>query len=136
MSRTFADDELACVKATSFVSEIAPRLVPPGERALFMFATPRNYIASILAGENSREGAADAGGEPRRAHRRARFGNWAARTRCRARGRCLGVRDDRAGSGGRGDDRPPHLWADFDRMLNDMPAALGRACRTFRLRGR
>ena len=53
MSRTFADDELACVKATSFVSEIAPLLVPPGERALFMFATPRNYIASILAGENS-----------------------------------------------------------------------------------
>ncbi len=44
---------IACVKATSFVSEIAPDLVPPGERALFMYATPRNYIASILAGENS-----------------------------------------------------------------------------------
>jgi hypothetical protein len=53
MSRTFAADEHACVKATSFVSEIAPELVPPGERALFMFARPRNYIASILAGENS-----------------------------------------------------------------------------------
>ncbi|HET7576835.1 MAG TPA: hypothetical protein VFK19_09780 [Sphingomicrobium sp.] len=53
MSRNFADDELACVKATSFVSEIAPELVPPGKRALFMYATPGNYIASILAGENS-----------------------------------------------------------------------------------
>lgn len=53
MSRTFARDEIACVKATSFVSEIAPDLVPAGERALFMFASPRNYIASILAGENS-----------------------------------------------------------------------------------
>jgi hypothetical protein len=53
MSRTFAADEFACVKATSFVSEIAAELVPAGERALFMFATPRNYIASILAGENS-----------------------------------------------------------------------------------
>ena len=53
MSRTFADDETACVKATSFASEIAADLVPPGERALFMFATPRKYIASILAGENS-----------------------------------------------------------------------------------
>ena len=53
MSRTFAADEYACVKATSFVSEIAPELVPPGERTLFMFARPRNYIASILAGENS-----------------------------------------------------------------------------------
>src|SRR5437763_5854248 len=53
MSRTFAAGEVACVKATSFASEIAPALVPPGERALFMYATPRNYIASILAGENS-----------------------------------------------------------------------------------
>src|SRR5438270_2314070 len=53
MSRTFAESEIACVKATSFASEIAPQLVPPGERALFMYATPRNYIASILAGENS-----------------------------------------------------------------------------------
>jgi hypothetical protein len=53
MSRTFAEDEFACVKATSFASEIAPDLVPPGERALFMFASPHNYIASILAGENS-----------------------------------------------------------------------------------
>ena len=53
MSRSFADAELACVKATSWVSEIAPDLVPPRERALFMFATPRNYIATILAGENS-----------------------------------------------------------------------------------
>src|SRR5947199_2344047 len=41
MSRTFADSEIACVKATSFASEIAAQLVPPGERALFMYATPR-----------------------------------------------------------------------------------------------
>src|SRR5690242_14014422 len=40
MSRTFGDEELACIKATSWVSEIAPELVPPGERALLMFATP------------------------------------------------------------------------------------------------
>ena len=53
MSRTFAPDEHACVKATSWASEITPELVPSGERALFMFATPRNYVASILAGENS-----------------------------------------------------------------------------------
>jgi hypothetical protein len=53
MSRTFADEEFACVKATSWVSEIAPALVPPRERTLFMFVKPRNYIATILAGENS-----------------------------------------------------------------------------------
>ena len=53
MSRTFAQDEIACVKATSFASEIAAELVPAGESALFMFARPFNYVASILAGENS-----------------------------------------------------------------------------------
>src|SRR5580765_5231503 len=40
MSRTFAEDETASVKATSFASEIALELVPAGERALFMYATP------------------------------------------------------------------------------------------------
>jgi len=52
-SRTFDEDEIALVKATSFVSEIAAELVPEGGKALFMYATPANYIASILAGENS-----------------------------------------------------------------------------------
>ncbi len=53
MARTFTDQEFACVKATSFASEIAPELVPTGERALFVYATPRNYISAILSGENS-----------------------------------------------------------------------------------
>ena len=53
MSRTFDGSEIACVKATSFASELAPDLVPQGERALFMYARPSSYIASILAGENS-----------------------------------------------------------------------------------
>jgi hypothetical protein len=52
-SRTFGLEEVALVKATSLVSEIAPELVPSGERVLFMYATPRSYVASILAGENS-----------------------------------------------------------------------------------
>jgi hypothetical protein len=53
MSRTFAEAQVACVKATSFASDIAAELVPPGERALFLYASPRNYIGTILAGENS-----------------------------------------------------------------------------------
>jgi hypothetical protein len=53
MSRTFTANEIACLKATSFASEIAQELVPAGERALFMFARPHHYVASILAGENS-----------------------------------------------------------------------------------
>ena len=54
-SRTFAAEQVALVKATSFVSEIARELVPEGGSALFLYATPRNYIAGILAGENSRK---------------------------------------------------------------------------------
>src|SRR4051812_26420883 len=53
MSRAFAPEEIALIKATSFVGEIAAEIVPAGEAALLMYATPRNYIASILAGENS-----------------------------------------------------------------------------------
>ena len=55
LSRTFAADEIALVKATSFVSEIAAELVSPGERALFLTVDPRTYIATILAGPNSRK---------------------------------------------------------------------------------
>jgi hypothetical protein len=52
-SRSFAAGQLSLVKATSFVSEIAPLLVAPESRAIFMFAGARSYIETILAGENS-----------------------------------------------------------------------------------
>ena len=54
MSRTFAVDQAAVVKATSFVSEIAGEL-SAGGRALYLYATPLAYISGILAGENSRK---------------------------------------------------------------------------------
>jgi|tagenome__1003787_1003787.scaffolds.fasta_scaffold20947658_2 hypothetical protein len=53
-ARTFAPDELALVKTTSFVSEMAPELVPAQGRALFLYVKPRNFLSSILAGPNSR----------------------------------------------------------------------------------
>jgi hypothetical protein len=53
LSRTWRPEQRANVKATSFTSEIAARLVPPGSRALFLHATPTAYLASILAGQNS-----------------------------------------------------------------------------------
>ncbi|MBA3668832.1 MAG: hypothetical protein H0W71_02010 [Sphingomonas sp.] len=52
-SRSFGAGQAAVVKATSFVSEIAPDLVGPAGRAAFLAAAPRNYIATILAGENN-----------------------------------------------------------------------------------
>lgn len=53
MGRALAPGDQVIVKATSFVSEWAPLLVAPEARALFLYASPHNYIASILAGPNS-----------------------------------------------------------------------------------
>lgn len=53
LSRTFRPDQRANLKATSFASEIADRLVRPGSKALFLYATPSHYLENILAGQNS-----------------------------------------------------------------------------------
>jgi hypothetical protein len=55
LSRTFRPGQRANVKATSFTSEIASRLMPSGSRALFLFASAQHYLENILAGQNSRQ---------------------------------------------------------------------------------
>ena len=125
MSRTFASNEVACVKATSFVSEIAPRLVPPRERALFMFASPRNYIASILAGENSvKELHALASS---RAERMAnRVGAPPANNEAEL--AAIAWACEMTALEASADAMPDRsiAWADFDAMLDAMPAELAR----------
>ena len=123
MSRTFAEEEVACVKATSFASEIASELVPPSQRSLFLYATPRNYIASILAGENSvKEMQILAGSRAQRLNARAIYlpaqneaglaaVAWAAEmTALEAAAEAM-------------TDRPIR-WADFDAMLVDIELAI------------
>ena len=131
MSRTFADDEYACIKATSFVSEIAPELVPPGERALFMFATPRNYIASILAGENSLVELRQLA--PSRAQRLSRRVSaiWAAHNDAEL--AAIAWACEMTALEAAADAMPGrHIdWADFDRMLEDMAGELGRVAKFF-----
>jgi hypothetical protein len=131
MSRTFGGNEVACVKATSFASEIAAELVPAGERALFMYATPANYIASILAGENSVQ--------------ELRMLAPARAERLRRRVSGLGPAHDDAqlaavawacemtaleAAAAAMPDRQVE-WADFDWMLSAMPEHLGRVARFF-----
>jgi hypothetical protein len=55
LSRTFRPRQRALVKATSFTSEAADRLVPEGARALLLYAGPRVYIETILGGDASRQ---------------------------------------------------------------------------------
>jgi hypothetical protein len=52
-SRVFEPNQIALVKATSFVSEMAADLVPASGRALMLTTSPETYVATILAGENS-----------------------------------------------------------------------------------
>jgi hypothetical protein len=124
-SRTFAKDQMALVKATSFVSEIAEELVPADERALFMYASPRNYVASILAGPNSvQELQALA---PSRAQRMSgrvslpqpRNGAEAAAAAWACEMTALESAAERMAN-------RQIAWADFDEMLVDMPGELGR----------
>jgi Skp family chaperone for outer membrane proteins len=135
MSRSFAEDEFACVKATSFVSEIAPQLVPPGERALFMYASPRNYVASILAGENSVK------------ELRMLVQTRAARMAGRVAGLDAQAQSDAHLAAAAWACETTSLesaaeqmadrkiaWVDFDRMLENVPDALGSAARHFGFR--
>lgn len=122
------------VKATSFVSEYCSLLVEPGASALFLYASPANYVAGILAGENStkelavlherRIGRLKARGieldgfEASDAHRAALA--WACEmTSLEASGEAMPDRRI--------------LWADFDRMLDDMAGWIGRCADHFGL---
>ena len=126
MSRTFADNETACVKATSFASEIAPELVPTGERAFFMYAKPRNYIASILAGANSVKEmhALAASRAERLANRALSF----AAPRNDAERAAIAWACEMTNLETAAEAMPDRqiAWADFDAMLADMPSELSR----------
>ncbi len=56
-SRTWRAEQTALIKATSFVSEIAPDVMAQasGGRAVLLSATPPVYLRSILGGEASRQ---------------------------------------------------------------------------------
>ena len=132
MARRRSDDSAVIVKATSFVSEFAPQLMEPGAAALFLYASPGNYVASILAGENSIKelaalheirakrlagrGITLAGFDRTNAHRAAAA--WACEmTSLEA---AAGAMPDRK-----------ILWADFDCMLDDMNGWVGRCAGHF-----
>ena len=130
MSRTFSADEIACVKATSFVSEIAAELVAPGERMLLLFATPRHYIASILAGENSVQEMRMLG-EVRARRMAGRVGTFAVRNDAELAAAAWACEMTSLEAAAEAMPDRQIAWADFDSMLADMPAELGRAAAFF-----
>ena len=56
LSRTFEPGQTALIKATSFVSELAPQWLarPSQPKALLLFVRPETYMATILAAPNAR----------------------------------------------------------------------------------
>ena len=135
MSRTFAEDEFACVKATSFVSEIAAQLVPPSERALFMYASPRNYVASILAGENSVKELRMLV-QTRAARMAARVSGLEAQAQGDAHLAAAAWACEMTSLESAAEQMADRkiAWLDFDRMLENVPDALGSAARHFGFR--
>jgi hypothetical protein len=135
MSRSFAEDEFACVKATSFVSEIAPQLVPPGERALFMYASARNYVASILAGENSVKELRMLA-QARAARMAGRGTGLDAQAQSDAHLAAAAWACEMTSLESSAEQMPDRqiAWLDFDRMLENVPEALGSAARHFGFR--
>ncbi|MDO9490077.1 MAG: hypothetical protein Q7J32_17010 [Sphingomonadaceae bacterium] len=78
-ARTYAPTQRTLVKATSFASELASRLLaqPQAGASLAMYVKPEIYIASIMAGDASRqELQALVQGRLRRLHRRLEGHGW------------------------------------------------------------
>lgn len=127
MSRTFAEGEVACVKTTSLVSEIAPRLVPPDERVLFMYATPTNFISNLLAGQNSiNELRRLAELRIRRTAERVSGLEEQSRSDAHLAGAAWACEMTSLESAAEQMTDRSVLWEDFDVMLADMAAALRR----------
>jgi hypothetical protein len=92
LSRTFEPRQFAVIKATSFVSELAARLLsrPAAPKAVMMFVSAESYFATILGGPNSRQEARMmAPSRLERLHRR--LGQQAWRLGSLSEGEVLGV---------------------------------------------
>ena len=133
LSRTFEAQEVAVIKATSFVSELADELLarPSAPRALMMYVSPESYLATILGGPNSRQEAQRLAPDRLRRLQR-RLGGEAWQPESLSEGETLALAwtcevcalsEAAARAGGR------ILWLDFDEFLADpapgLLAALG-----------
>ena len=110
--------------------------MPTGERALFMYASPRNYVASILAGENSvKELEVLAPSRAQRIAQRApaRSAQRATHADLAAIGWACEMTALEAAADAMIDRRIE--WLDFDRMLDAVEVDLARIARLLRVRG-
>ena len=123
LSRTFARNQIALVKATSFASEIAAELAGT-QPTLFLYLKPRRFIEAMLAGENSRASLRTLA--PQRLVRmRDRVGTIEGET-SDAELAAIAWACEMTALERSAQEMDPRglLWMDFDLMLEDMEAAL------------
>jgi hypothetical protein len=128
LSRTFQANQRAMIKATSFVSELAPNILarPSSPRAILMFVSTETYLASILGAPNSpTEARALAPSRLARLHRRIGQEHW------NLSGMSLGeivamswICEMSALSAAAATAGDRSLWLDFDQFLDDPAASL------------
>jgi len=132
-SRTWAPGERALIKATSVVSEIAPRLLTlaPSARALMMTVAPATYLATILGGPNSRVELRMAAAE-RLLRLGRRLGATLGPAEAMSEGELAAMSwaCEMAGLAAAGAAHPDRVrWVDFDSFLADPSAGLAAALR-------
>lgn len=134
LSRTFAEDDRALIKATSFVSEIAGPMLDKTRKALFLYVSPERYIETILAGDNSRQELAMLA-SPRlsRLHKRLDTDDWKLWELSEPRRAAMSWLSEMMALDDATETAPTsHVhWLDFDDFLQEPTARLGEIATFF-----
>ena len=129
LSRVWRPNQRSLIKATSFVSEIAPALLAasPGSKALAMFVSPQVHIATRLAGPASRaELPVATVGWLDRLHRRLGGAFWRLESLSEGERAALGWACELCALAKLTEQfRTRVQWLDFERFLAQPAAALG-----------
>jgi hypothetical protein len=129
-ARTWRAEQRAVIKATSFVSELAERILAaaPQSMGILMFARPRAYLQGILAGPNSRiETRQLAPARLARLQRRVAEGAWCAALRSEGEYIAMSWLCEMAALQQAAARLPAQvLWVEFDALLNAPHPALQR----------
>ena len=134
-SRTFEAQQTAVIKATSYVSELAPQLLARASapKAILLYVKPESYIATILGGPNARQEAKRlTAGRLNRLHKRLGYGVWRLASLSEGEGLALSWAAEMAAlceaqmtAGARA------VPLDFDCFLSELPDMLLAAFRHF-----
>lgn len=130
-SRTFREGQRTCIKATSFVSEIAASLLarPSRPKALLLSVRPEVYLATILGGPNSRQEARMlAPTRLARLQKRAGTDEWQRGTMSEGEIIAMSWTCEMAGLAAAAQVAPEQIrWIDFDRFLANPAEGLSNA---------